>query len=730
MAILPVSHPEVIEFIRCKHVEGCITNFNLSVSIPDAFMKAVESGDLWRLTDPSTGDPFNLIRAAALFDEIAEGGKRNGEPGVVFIDAVNRDNPCPTVFTIEATNPCVTGDTVVNTIQGPIHVRDLINVSFETPDGVAVPNGFFKTRAVDTLVTVTTDMGYTISCTHEHRLMTTFGWKSVNELRIGTDFLVVKTGTYKTPKARLDEFPSRDWSKDISPILVGGIGDGSSVIGFPFDSVIGIIDTSTFKGAVSLIRELWVHSGRPKGHILFLFPTGTRMVNAVHRTLLRLGIVSVIRWNSSADRTLWPTPACLSIFDRMVAARTNEIAFDIVWRQLEIQSATDRVGHVETTPAKGGSEDVYDATCIPSANKPMLWTGPFISHNCAEVPLTSNECCCLGSINLRTHVSRDGHIEWPMLEETVHTGVRFLNDVIMANKFVPSVPQLMLKARETMRIGLGIMGLADLMFRLGVRYGSPESISVASQIMEFVRYHAMLASVRLASERGPFPLFNRSTYAHGLWRAPEPLDAKGLFGVDVPFVDIGRPTNISWEWLRESIVRVGIKNITTTAIAPTGTLSLVAGVSGFGCEPVFALSHRRRILGAGGDIKYEHMLVPELVDAIEECPELKSDPAKKKEIVEGILRTGTCSKVPGVPASISNIFVCAADISVQEHVMMQAALQKFVDGAISKTVNLPPDATTDDIKGALFTAWRSGCKSISVYVVGSRQVEVLTAGTK
>jgi ribonucleoside-diphosphate reductase alpha chain len=466
--------------------------------------------------------------------------------------------------------------------------------------------------------------------------------------------------------------------------------------------------------------------------MVFVSSGDTRIVAAIHLALLRLGITSTMLGVGSPEISLQPTPDCLHIFNDMVSARTYEVAFNAVWPCMNIREVADRVKCVDTVPARGADaqEDVYDATCEPSANKPVLWTGAFLSHNCSEVPLSSYESCCLGSINLKTHVSVDGQINWPALEETVHTGVHFLSNVIMANKFVPAVPQLMQKARSTMRIGLGIMGLADIFFALGVRYGSPESVSVASQIMEFVRYHAMLASMHLAAEQGPFPCFSRSTYSRGRWQPPTPLDAKRLFGVEVPQVDLRRPTNMSWGWLRESITRVGVRNITTTAVAPTGTLSLVAGVSGFGCEPVFALSHRRRILGLDGSVRYEHMLVPELVSAMDRCPELKADPERKSRVMAEILRTGSCSGVPDVPESISRVFVCASDITVGEHVMMQAALQRFVDGAISKTINLPPGSSADDIKGALQMAWRAGCKGICVYVAGSRQVEVLTAGAK
>jgi ribonucleotide reductase alpha subunit len=740
MAMMPISHPDILSFIRCKQVEGNVTNFNLSVSIPDEFMKCLAHDDAWPLIDPTNGNLMNLVRSSELFDEIAEGGKRNGEPGVIFIDAVTRDNPCPELYRIEATNPCVVGDTVVNTSIGPLSVKCLLGVGFMTPDGIDVPNGFFKTKRVKSLLKVTTRLGYSILCTPEHRLMADDGWTAASDLKPEEDYLFVKAGMYKTDNANPEEFPHRDCSRMIASGIIRGDVDSAGV---SLETLIDMIDCSTFRGAVCLIRDVWTMAGRPIGRIVFLFPEventpegvlRLKLISSVQLALLRLGIPTELSRECTIEYALWPIPEYVAAFSDLVSARTNDDAYKTVWDGLGIFEILDMVSEVTQVPARGGEEeDVYDATCAEtegSINKHELWTGAFLSHNCSEVPLSAWESCVLGSINLKTHVSGDRNINWPMLEETVHLGTRFLNDVIMANKFLPSVPQLVHKARATMRIGLGVMGLADLFFLLGVRYGSPESVSIASQIMEFVRYHSMLCSLHLAIEHGAFTGFAKSTYSNDLWKPPTPLDTLTLFGVETPDIDLRRPTNLSWEWLRNAIARVGIRNITTTAIAPTGTLSLVAGVSGFGCEPVFALSHRRRILGTDGTARYEHMLVPELTEAINRLSDKGFDATEKQRVMSEILRTGSCSGISGIPESISRVFVCASDISVREHIMMQAALQRFVDGAISKTINLPPGSNSDDVKSALITAWRAGCKGICVYVAGSRQVEVLTAGAQ
>jgi ribonucleotide reductase alpha subunit len=733
MAILPISHPDILEFIDCKRVEGRITNFNLSVSIPDSFMTAAIQDDPWNLIDPTTKEITSTVSARDLFSEIIRGAHQNGEPGVVFIDRINRDNPVPSLFEIEATNPCVTGDCVISTSRGPYYARNLVHVPFETPDGVKVPCGFFASRTVDALIEITTNHGYEILCTPEHRLQTANGWKEARFLDFFDDIAIV-SGTYKTVVSPIDVCRTRriddGWISMIVPVIIGPTSEALlEEIDTNVDDVLDGLDTCAFYDAVIFVRELWTMAGRPCDAMVFHSPIIPKIVNSVHLMLLRLGIVCT-KDQTQDEVSLHPIDACTNAFASIISPTTGDQAAIAVWESLRIDRRTDTLCRKVEVPGRGEGEfeDVYDATCVPDSKMPVLWTGAFLSHNCSEVPLSPYESCCLGSINLKSHLRLDGSMDWNLLENTTRLGTRFLNDVILANKFVPAVPRLKTTATDTMRIGLGIMGLADMFFGMGLRYGSPESLSVASQVMEFIRYNSMMSSVMLAIDLGPFPLYTHSTFARDEWSPPvQPPFSLG--GVRLSPVYIGMPKeSIRWDWLRRLASTRGIRNITTTAVAPTGTLSLVAGVNGFGCEPVFAMAHQRRILGLDGTVRHEKMLVPELIHALDSCQELKDDPARKDAIVAEILRTGSCAGIPGIPEHISNVFVCAGDIAVKDHVMMQAVLQHYVDGAISKTINLPPGSGTEDVREAMMMAWKLGCKGICVYVAGSRSLEVLTAG--
>ncbi len=452
MAVLRVDHPDIREFIHCKSNENAITNFNISVGVTDAFMRAVEEDGTVDMVGSQDGKVWKTVRAREIFDEIITGAHRNGEPGVLFLDAANRDNPCPHLGEYEASNPC------------------------------------------------------------------------------GEQFLL------------------------------------------PYEN------------------------------------------------------------------------------------------------------------------------------------------------------------CCLGSVNLARHVSYgdNGHpaVDWENLRETVELAVRFLDDVINANAYVPAVPQLKEAAHRTRRIGLGIMGLGDLLYHLRVRYGSEEAQELAAQVMEFIRYHAMRTSIQLARKRGPFPAIRGSIYdpddgstelAEVLrWTVPRPL---------TPYARLekwGRPP-LDWEAVVEGIRRYGIHNAAQTTVAPTGTIATVSGCEAYGCEPVFALAYVRRVNDNGKDLELQYVS-PLFLQALREAG---LDDAARERIVQQVMVTGSCQNVEDVPPAVRDVFVVAGDITAEEHVRMQAALQAFVDSSISKTINFPATATPDDVAQAFQLAWKLGCKGLTVYVTGSREKVVL-----
>ena len=302
------------------------------------------------------------------------------------------------------------------------------------------------------------------------------------------------------------------------------------------------------------------------------------------------------------------------------------------------------------------------------------------TNPCGEQPLLPFESCNLGSINLSKMVLQQNSqpkIDYAKLSQVVKLAVRFLDNVIDVNQY--PLPRIAEKTKATRKIGLGIMGFADMLIQLGISYDSEEAISVAEEVMHTISEEANKASVELAEERGVFPSFEGSVY-------------------DVP----NGPR---------------LRNASRTTIAPTGSLSIIANCSS-GIEPVFALSYTRHIL--------ENEEFTEVNPYFEEAVkrENKYSPELMKELAEG----GKLKDIPSMPERIKLLFVCAHDISPEWHVRMQAAFQKFTDSAVSKTVNFPYEATPNDIAKVYMLAYHEGLKGITIYRDRSRESQVLTIG--
>jgi ribonucleoside-diphosphate reductase alpha chain len=376
-------------------------------------------------------------------------------------------------------------------------------------------------------------------------------------------------------------------------------------------------------------------------------------------------------------------------------------------RKLNRERFVDEIVSIEPR----GRVRVYDAH-VPGVH--AFNANGFYVHNCGEQFLLSYENCCLGSINLAQHVTDDGRLDWPKLQESVELATRFLDDVVEANAYVDAVPQLKEAAHRTRRIGLGIMGLGDMMYRLGIRYGSEEAQEFAGQVMEFIRYHCMLTSVQLAQERGPFPTIEGSIYDPKdlKWTPPRPL---------FPYSrDWGRPA-LNWGQIVDGIKAHGIRNAAQTTVAPTGTIATVAGCEAYGCEPVFALAYVRHFNDEGRDVQLQYAS-PLFERALVEAGLSEEE---RRSIIEKVNLTGSCQDIEEVPAHIRRTFVVSSDVSPEEHVRMQATLQAFVDSGVSKTVNCPASTAEADVAKVYQLAWKLGCKGITVYVTGSREKVVL-----
>ncbi len=414
----------------------------------------------------------------------------------------------------------------------------------------------------------------------------------------------------------------------------------------------------------------------------------------------------------------------VGVTDDFVRAVRDDADFDLVnprdgqvWRTVR---ARDLFDEIVKYAHRNGEPGVLFLDAANRANPvPHLYELE-ATNPCGEQWLGPYENCCLGSINLGQHVTVDGQIDWELLQRSVEESTHFLDNVVTANAYVPAVPQLRKAALNARRIGLGIMGLGDMFYRIGVRYGSEEGQALAGLIFEFIRFHCMRTSIELARDRGAFLAIEGSIYdpKKFRWSAPKPT-AQSANTYNRPPLD--------WDALIADIKTHGIRNAAQTTVAPTGTIATVAGIEGYGCEPVFALAYVRHVNDNGKDLQLQYtspLFEQALLDT-------GLDEATRNEIITEVNRVGSCQHIDKLPAHIRNTFVVSSDITPEEHVRMQAAIQAFVDNSISKTCNFPVGATREDVAQAYMLAWELGCKGLTVYVTGSRETVTLeTHATK
>ena len=300
------------------------------------------------------------------------------------------------------------------------------------------------------------------------------------------------------------------------------------------------------------------------------------------------------------------------------------------------------------------------------------------TNPCGEQPLLPYESCNLGSINLSKMVT-NGEINYNKIKQTVHTAIHFLDNVIDVNRY--PLPQIEKITRANRKIGLGVMGFADMLIKLGIPYNDDHAIETARAVMEFINEEAEIKSEEIARKRGEFPNFDSSVY---------------------------KTTGHS-----------KVRNVTRTTIAPTGTLSIIADCSS-GIEPLFAVCFVRNVLD-DNKLLYAHPDFEEIA---------KERGFYSPELMDRIAAEGGVQKFDEVPEDLKSLFITSHDIEPKWHVKMQAAFQEFTDNAVSKTVNFPNDATETDVREVYMLAYKHGCKGVTIYRDGSRDVQVLNKGTR
>ena len=823
MAILHVTHPDVMKFVHSKEDGQNLQNFNISVAATDEFMQAVKEDGEHTLIDPITGTPVKTLKAKELFEHIVQMAWQTGDPGLVFIDEINRGNPNPQLGEIESTNPCFAGGMRLATNRGLVTFEELWveqeSISVITDNRVralretaqqnavavatrletgttlreAVP--VFKTRKNWPTFKLETESGYEIVATGDHEIFTPGGVKPLQDLKPGDEVLIqsgqgVWSQNYDLPpffptnklKGRINRgeaTPPKQWSKELGELLGWIIADGwinvetpkgreipNWTVGIMFGDEqkqrlapkfrglikewLGLDGNATERnGTLTMYYKTSLHqflntlglevrhgaekevpngiwkapSEAVKGFLSALFSAdGTvnisahgkscsvrlassspKLLKQVQHLLLNQNILSRNYLRRQAGETLMPdSKRELKLYphseqyELVIQGRSrdrfmSQIGFLIEEKQQKVNewrrprdesptedSFTDRVKTV-------GPQEDQDVYCTTEPVTNSIVVNGIIAAQCGEQPLLPYESCNLASINLaRMTKLEDGTVQLDeqRLQETVALTVHMLDNVIDMNQY--PIPEIEAMTKSTRRIGLGIMGHADMLVQMGLRYDSQHAIDVTRYTMSKVREYTHQAVRDLAERRGTFPEWENSIYGPG----------------NNQIATLAGP----------------MRNSAPTTVAPTGTISIIAGVSS-GIEPLYALAYERNVMDNTQLIEVNPTL-----QALAKAEGFDTD-----EFKQALIKTGSIEDT-SAPDWVKDIFRTSHQIDPEWHVRMQAAAQDHVDNAVSKTINFPFEATQDDIAKAYMMAYELKCKGITVYRDGSKENQVLTTG--
>ncbi|MEK7587259.1 MAG: LAGLIDADG family homing endonuclease [Patescibacteria group bacterium] len=768
-------HPDVEEFITVKQDLSRINGANLSVCVSDAFMDAVKNDADWDLVFPDTDDPDydtkwdgylpnwialgkkpmvkKTIKARALWDLVAAAAWRSAEPGVVFMERYNKWFNNNYYEYINCVNPCVTADTLVSTSNG---IRSIDELYKEGKPFMVIVDGktylsssVFKTGTKHVYRLVTKE-GYQIRLTGDHKVYTPQGKIEAIKLSEG-DAIILNSGGAFGVNGTVEEGQVLGWlvgdgsmKEDVATLyfyrkekeelaprfaaMVSAMVDGEQVVSRPYPiapqyvekedkAVIEsvrlwrmaqryglshdnkyVVPHAVFAGSEAMQRGFLQGLFSSDGHVagtaakgvsVRLTSVSKMLLVDVQRLLLNFGIVSTL-YENRRDKGKRQLPdghggkklyMCQAYHDLVIAKSdlhlfAGLISFLQVEKQEKLRSllATYVRGPYKKTFTatvdrleEDGVEDVFDITV---ANVHRFAANGIMVSNCGEEGLPNFGVCNLCSINLAALVNDKGEMDYDRLADVAKIGVRFQDDVIDADFYVFDEIKKVQKEGER-RIGLGTMGLGDALIKMKLRYGSAESLPVIDKIYKIIRDAAYGASVAIAKEKGPFPKMEIKKHL------------EGYFIKQLP------------EETRKNMKKYGVRNSVILQQAPTGSTSLLAGVSS-GIEPVYEFEFIRR------DRLGEHTLRHPLFDAW-------MDAFKK---IHG--RDPTREERP-------SYFVSANDLIPEDHVYVQAAIQKYVDASISKTVNAPATHTVEDVKRLYTLAYEQGCKGITYMREGSRE---------
>lgn len=728
---LDISHPDIEDFISSKLDEGKLTNMNISVRITDDFMRAVENDDDWNLV--FNGKVYKTIKARELFKKIVHGAWKYGEPGILFVDEIKRKEPYKGDKYKIGQNPCVSGDTLILTNEGYKRIDECVDKETTIWNGyewsVVTP---CVTGYEQEVMEVTFSDGNKVKCTPYHKFILQNGYKGSGGKIVIKEAKDLVVGD----KLIKCDYPVIEGIKELENAYTHGFysGDGYYYVRDK-KHMIELFDKK--KELINYIKYRHMHVKSDRQILLTLFDAdynksfvpdcsytiksrlewlagiidsdggintseGSILIASINKKFIMdikymlntLGINANVRLKSPECLKLLPDGKggkafynCKDLYGLYLAAsdvaKLKELGLETHRVPIDVTINRNAKRFISVVSIERTGEIADKVYCF---TEPKNHTGIFngvILGNCGETNLLTcpngGESCNLGSINVSNLYGATFNDYANITKQATH----FLNNVIDKN-FYP-VPEIEDMTKGFRRIGIGIMGFADLLIKSGIPYDSPEALILAENIMCSINTASIKTSEELAEIYGTFPKFDEC--------------------------NIIKPRY----------------NYSTTVIAPTGTISLLAGCSS-GIEPIFSLVHKRYTWVNGEKVGYlqVHPIFEEKLDAyIKSHYEVTKWDSMKKIVLNHAYEKGTIQDIEWLPKDFRELFKTSLDISPKAHIDMQAAFQKYTGNNISKTINLPNNTTEEEVWDIFFYGWKKHLKGMTVYRSGSRDIEVL-----
>jgi len=730
LALLMVTHPDIVKFINAKTIDGVLKNYNISVGITEDFIDAVETDSEW--TYKFNQKDYGAVSAREIWNLILENMIKYAEPGLIHWDNL-RENNSYYFSSVVCTNPCFAGDTKIVTKQGHYEIQDLVGKSVDIWDGnkwVNINN--FRITGIDQpMLKIGLYDGTELRVTPYHKFYLENGVsKEAKDLLINDKLEVSNTpishGIVHERGAYLKGFLLGDGSTSKQqpllwlyepkfcledrliksakqlPIIQNNT---NTVLDLEFKNNGKNVKRKFLSGLTARNHNLnkWCHeyktnlpkevfqwnldskcefiagyfdadgniSDNKHGFCYAVWANSKQLLLDIQLLLKTIGVCSKLCYGKKACKQNFNDGYgdynCKESF-RLVVSQKNSIELSNLIKFSRLKSFKHKTVKYNIKPKfnkvvsiveDGIDEEVYCCT-VPTSHKIALSLG-ILSGQCGEAALGNYEACDLGSLVLTNFVTNI-NTNWKKLKQTIDLAVRFLDNVLDVNKYV--LNEVEVSSHAGRRIGIGVMGLAEYLFAKKIKYGSDKAIYEIEKLMRFMRDSAYEASIKLAVEKGAFPKFDTIPYSKSRFIRKLPAS------------------------LRMDIKSHGIRNVSTMAIAPTGTISLLSEVTP-STEPLFAKAYVRK--DEVSERYYIHPLLQDIVKEGKETPEW---------------------------------FVDSFDIEPKDHFDVQVAVQKYTDGAVSKTINLPKGTTAKQLD-KLMLENINDLKGVTTYVDGSREGQII-----